>query len=193
MRPSRTTLAICVLMGLSLAMAACTAITNTAAKPHAVPRARSVSTTTTPGSSHPTTTLPSSVTTPPSSPTRPAPPPTPPPPGVVADCTHALPYRLSVRPAGITIACADDGLGVENMAWTSWTASAATGRGMFWEKLCKPDCADGKIGTYPVAVKLSALKTSSQGPGFSRLTVTWEGIRQPSATPDSFLLTPPIS
>jgi hypothetical protein len=96
-------------------------------------------------------------------------------------------------PADITLACADNGLGVENMAWTSWTTSAATGMGTFCEKLCKPNCADGQIGTYRVADTLSAVKASSQGPWFSRLTVTWEATRPPSQTPDSFLTPPPRS
>src|SRR5262249_55252758 len=139
---------------------------STATGPHPAPAAISVSTTTTPGPAHPPATVPSPVTAPPSwstSPASTAPSTTSPPPGVVADCTNPLPHRLSVRPAWITLACADNGWGVEDMAWTSWTASAATGRGTFWEKLCKPDCADGKIGTYPAAVALSAVKTSSQG------------------------------
>lgn len=139
-----------------------------------------------------TTAAPSSVTTPPPSPASPAPSATLPVPGVVADCIRA-PQQLSIRPAVITLACADDGLGVTNMTWTSWTTSAATGTGTLWEKLCKPNCADGQIGTYPVAVTLSAVKTSSQGPWFSRLTVTWEATRPPNQTPDSFLTPPPGS
>jgi len=51
--------------------------------------------------------------------------------------------------------------------------------------------AAGQTGTYPVAVTLSAAKTSAQGPWFSRLTVTWQGNRPPGATPDSFALMPP--
>jgi hypothetical protein len=154
-----------------------------------------VSTTTAPVSAHPATAAPSSVTTPPSpatSPASPAPSTTSPVPGVVADCIRA-PHQLSIRPAGITLACADNGLGVENMAWTSWTTSAATGKGTLWEKLCKPDCADGQIGTYPVAVTLSAVKISAHGPWFSRLTVTWEATRPPNQAPDSFLTPPPGS
>ncbi|HEY6315273.1 MAG TPA: hypothetical protein VIY52_31330 [Streptosporangiaceae bacterium] len=144
---------------------------------------------------NPTTAAPSPVTTPPpsaTSPASPAPSATLPVPGVVADCIRA-PQQLSIRPAVITLACADDGLGVENMTWTSWTTSAAAGKGTLWEKLCKPDCADGQIGTYPVAVTLSAVKTSSQGRWFSRLTVTWEATRPPNQTPDSFLTPPPGS
>jgi hypothetical protein len=96
-----------------------------------------------------------------------------------------------VRPASITLACADDGVGVENMTWTSWTTSSAAGTGAFWENQCEPSCADGKIATYPVTVALSAVETTSQGPWFSRLTVTWEANRPPNATPDSFPLMPP--
>lgn len=113
-------------------------------------------------------------------------------PGVVADCIRA-PHLLSVRPAGITLACADNGLGVEKVTWTSWAASAATGTGTLWEKLCKPSCADGQIGSYPVAVRLSAVKTSPQGRWFSRLTVTWQAARPAGRTPDSFRTPPPGS
>jgi hypothetical protein len=133
---------------------------------------------------------PTTTTAPPSA--SPAPSAALPVPGVVADCIRA-PQQLSIRPAVITLACADNGLGVENMTWTSWTTSAATGKGTLWEKLCKPDCADGQIGTYPVAVTLSAAKTSPQGQWFSRLTVTWEATRPPNQTPDSFLTPPPGS
>jgi hypothetical protein len=61
---------------------------------------------------------------------------------------------------------------------------------MFWDKLCQPSCAAGKIGTYPVAVRLSAVKTTGPGPWFSRLTLTWEAIRPPRPVPDSFRLAP---
>jgi hypothetical protein len=49
------------------------------------------------------------------SPASPAPSTTRPVPGVIADCIRA-PHQLSIRPAGITLACAGNGLGVENMA-----------------------------------------------------------------------------
>jgi len=86
------------------------------------------------------------------------------------------------------VACADAGLGVEHMAWNSWTASAATGQGKLWEKLCQPNCAEGKIGTYPVAVTLSQVRSSASGPWFGRLSVSWEGQRPPGSTPSSFAL-----
>ncbi|MGH3159130.1 MAG: hypothetical protein ACRDNF_21515 [Streptosporangiaceae bacterium] len=111
--------------------------------------------------------------------------------GVVGDCNSAPPLRLDERPASISLACADGGIGVEKVSWSTWTSSQATGQGAFWENLCQPSCAEGKIATYPVAITLSTVRTSAEGPWFSRLTVTWKGNRPPNSTPDSFPLMPP--
>jgi hypothetical protein len=123
----------------------------------------------------------------------PAPPPTAAPvlPRVVGDCLIGPPYRASVRPGTIVLACADNGWGVEHMAWGDWSSSAAAGQGTFWEKLCKPNCAEGKIGMYPVTVTLSAVKPSSRGPWFSQLSVTFTGQRPPGIVPPSFALNKP--
>jgi hypothetical protein len=176
--PSRKTLAASALLGLAVTLTACGQ--HTAASP-----------------SHPattSTTAPAPVAA--TSPASPSPAPPPPAaarplPGVVAQCNSALPLRLSVKPAVISLACADDGWGVERMSWANWTGTTATGQGTFWEKLCHPNCAEGKIGTYPVAVTLSELKTSPAGPWFRRLTVSWEGARPPGIIPPSFSLMPP--
>jgi hypothetical protein len=110
---------------------------------------------------------------------------------VVANCAAAAPYSLSREPLSITLACADAGVGVRDLLWTSWTARAATGSGLLWEKLCVPDCATGKMGYYPVIVTLSAVRASAKGQWFSELTVSWQGSRPPNRTPDTFTLMPP--
>jgi hypothetical protein len=110
---------------------------------------------------------------------------------VVADCAAAPPYSLSREPLSITLACADDGIGVQDMLWMSWTATAAKGSGLLWEKLCVPDCAAGKVGYYPVVVTLSLVRASVKGQWFSELTVSWQGSRPPNRTPDAFTLMPP--
>lgn len=111
--------------------------------------------------------------------------------GVVADCTSAPPHGLSVRPDDIALACADNGSGVEDMTWISWKATSAAGHGMFWDKLCQPSCAAGQTGSYPVTVALSVVKTSADGPWFSRLAVTWDGSRPPGTVPVSYGLLGP--
>jgi hypothetical protein len=150
MRLPFVTLALCALLGLSLATAGCAAGNAGTAAPSPLPR-------------------------------------------VAADCASASPHQMSTQPSSITLACADNGWGVQDLTWTSWTTSAAAGYGMFWDKLCQPSCAAGKIGSYPVTVRLSVVKTSARGPWFSRLTLTWPRARPPRPAPDSFRLTPPLS
>jgi hypothetical protein len=181
MGPSPKTFAFCALLGLSLITAACGASGTT-------PRASS-----TPSPTSPATAPPAS--SPAAAPSSPAPPASPASalPGVVAECTNPPPLTLSTRPTEIVLACADDGIGVEHMTWSSWASGAAAGQGLLWENLCQPNCATGKIATYPVAVTLSAVKTSSQGPYFSNLALTWQGNRPPNSTPDAFGLMPPSS
>jgi hypothetical protein len=111
-------------------------------------------------------------------------------PGVVADCTTAPPHGLTARPTEIVISCADNGLGVQHLTWSSWSASSATGQGSLWLNLCKPDCADGTFAHYPVKTALSHVKYSSDGPWFSVLTITFEGTR-PHSLPGTYNLMPP--
>ena len=115
--------------------------------------------------------------------------------GVVANCDDAEPHPLSRRPSSIVLACADAGIGVQDLTWTGWKPASATGRGVFWENECVPtaSCGSAQFSRYPVTVTLSAVKASTDGPWFSRLTVTWEAGRPANQTPDSFTLTPPGS
>jgi len=100
---------------------------------------------------------------------------------VVADCTGGA----TSKPRYIELACADNGLGVQDLTWTSWTATGATGSGSFWEKLCQPNCATGKIGKYPVQVRLSDVQSAASGQWFKVMTVTWGSSRPPAPLPPS--------
>jgi len=60
-----------------------------------------------------------------------------------------------------------------------------------WLNLCQPNCADGKYGHYPVEATLSDVKSSSQGPWFSKLTITYEGTKPPYSLPASYPMTAP--
>jgi hypothetical protein len=135
---------------------------------------------TTPASSNPATTAPAPASS--------APAPAAALPGVVADCTTTA----TIKPSAIVLACADDGAGVQGMTWTSWTATSATGTGTFYEKLCQPSCAAGKVGTYPVKATLSNVQTSSRGAWFGSVTFTWGSPQPPAPLPPStYQLTKP--
>ncbi|WP_153411332.1 hypothetical protein [Nocardia macrotermitis] len=70
----------------------------------------------------------------------------------VWDCSFDKP---AVRPQSLILACADIGVQVEKISWTSWEADRAEGQGTERENLCKPNCAAGNYITKPVSVVLS--------------------------------------
>ena len=61
------------------------------------------------------------------------------------------------KPKSITITCADGGIFVEKIQWSTWSIEGATGTGIFSENLCEPNCAEGKRVSAPVEITLSDL------------------------------------
>jgi len=68
------------------------------------------------------------------------------------DCEMAV-----YKPESITITCADGGIYVEKIRWSTWDEEGATGIGIYSENLCQPNCAEGKRVTAPVDITLSNL------------------------------------
>jgi hypothetical protein len=68
------------------------------------------------------------------------------------DCETA-----TYKPESITITCADGGIFVEKIRWSTWGEGGATGKGIYSEKLCEPNCAEGKRVTAQVNISLSNL------------------------------------
>ncbi len=48
------------------------------------------------------------------------------------------------KPESILITCADGGMYVEKIKWSTWSKDGATGIGIFSENLCEPSCAEGQ-------------------------------------------------
>ena len=61
------------------------------------------------------------------------------------------------KPELIMITCADGGLYVEKIKWSTWTKVGATGIGILSENLCDPSCAEGQRVEAPVNMVLSNL------------------------------------
>ena len=68
------------------------------------------------------------------------------------DCESAV-----YKPESITITCADGGVFVEKIKWSTWTKDGATGIGILSENLCEPSCAEGQRVEAPVNLRLSNL------------------------------------
>jgi hypothetical protein len=61
------------------------------------------------------------------------------------------------KPESITITCADGGIFVEKIQWSTWSKEGATGTGVYSENLCEPNCAEGERVTAPVKLTLTNL------------------------------------
>ena len=85
---------------------------------------------------------------------------------VVLNCMD----KAQVKPGTIVLACADDGLGLTHLLWTSWTPELASAYGTEWENDCKPNCAQGHFHYYPVVAVLWGSATVKGHSGERRYT-----------------------
>ena len=97
---------------------------------------------------------------------------------VVVDCSS----NPVVMPSTYVIACADAGMGVQDLRWTSWTPKLASGYGTFWENDCTPNCAEGHIHYYRSLEVLWGSATVTGHPAdrrYTKLTVIFTGKKRP--------------
>ena len=81
--------------------------------------------------------------------------------------------KPTVRPSGFEIACADGYIDVYNIRWQSWTARAASGRGILEMNTCRPDCVGGKWIRTPTRIDfMHPVLTHAFGRLFSMATIT---------------------
>jgi hypothetical protein len=59
------------------------------------------------------------------------------------------------KPETILLTCADGGWLVHSITWNKWGIGSAQGTGIFREKLCDPNCAEGEIAEEKVKVALA--------------------------------------
>ncbi len=91
------------------------------------------------------------------------------------------------KPESILITCADGGIYVEKIKWSTWSQESATGIGVFSENLCEPSCAEGKRVNAPVNLTLSNL-TEQNGKYYLRTLdiTTSDGKDYPWGRADGF-------
>ena len=76
------------------------------------------------------------------------------------------------RPTSITITCADAGVSVNKITWSSWRPDVAIGKGVLSWNTCLPEnCAAGITETYPVTIKLGGLAYAPKSLAFSKMTL----------------------
>jgi hypothetical protein len=58
------------------------------------------------------------------------------------------------RPTRIVFACADVGLYIDHLRWSSWGGRVAVGRGVYHFNDCIPACAGGRFHTLGATLRL---------------------------------------
>jgi hypothetical protein len=76
---------------------------------------------------------------------------------VTSDCSGA-----SFKPKSIVLTCGDAGLVATKLQWPQWGTKEAHGAGLGEEKVCKPNCAAGKVAKAAMKVVLSKPKLCPQ-------------------------------
>jgi len=89
--------------------------------------------------------------------------------------------KASVRPKTLTLTCGDGNTVLSGLRWSSFGAASARARGTFAMNTCNPNCAQGKVVRYPVAVKAGAPHSCKGGLRvYDKLTLQFTG-RTPSS------------
>lgn len=85
---------------------------------------------------------------------------------VIVDCAG----KKVTKPTEIDVACADAGITVQGITWSTWNANTARGRGtLVWNTCLPKDCAGGIVQKYKARIVLDRV---ASGPGvtvFSRM------------------------
>jgi hypothetical protein len=66
---------------------------------------------------------------------------------------------ITTKPEEATPYCADFGVAIWDIKWSSWDATGAIGKGLYRANDCEPSCAEGTIFEAPVDLKLEDLYT----------------------------------
>jgi hypothetical protein len=86
------------------------------------------------------------------------------------------------EPSSDIITCADAGMLLTALHWTTWSSRFASAYGTFSENDCKPNCASGHFRAYSVLVTAWGSKSvtgHSSERAYAELTLTFPGSSRP--------------
>ena len=91
------------------------------------------------------------------------------------------------KPVELVLYCADAGQILNEISWSSWTATEALGTGTSTANDCEPSCAEGNDVVSAVEIKLFQPITSESGKRvFSQIEIQYDKV-QPSGVMDEVL------
>ena len=99
-----------------------------------------------------------------------------------------------VKPKQIVITCADGGVSVVRISWSTWTPNRATGTGTLAWNTCLPeDCASGIVQKYKARIRLGRVASGPGVTAFTRMTLTFPQGGPAAAEPATYTIDNPQS
>ncbi|GHF38909.1 hypothetical protein GCM10018790_15880 [Kitasatospora xanthocidica] len=87
---------------------------------------------------------------------------------VVAAVVYECGGSSVASPKYYLLACGNAGWWLNGLTWSDWGRETATATGQFWQRTCKPSCAEGGALPYPATVTAGGLT----GGAYTTLRVT---------------------
>jgi hypothetical protein len=78
------------------------------------------------------------------------------------------------KPKTILLTCADGGIRIEQLTWTTWSSTNASGYGTYLENNCVPDCSEGEYKATKVNLMLDNLTQHKGKHFFKNLNIVIE-------------------
>ena len=112
---------------------------------------------------------------------------------LVGDCQHS-----QRRPSTVIVTCADAGLSIQKITWSSFGGATASASGSAHINSCTPNCTAGKFSVYSVQITASKPRRCREGRSdYRQLKLTYTAKRPPgvarSKSSQTYTLPCPIS
>ncbi|MGA9876251.1 MAG: hypothetical protein WBQ21_10620 [Solirubrobacteraceae bacterium] len=96
----------------------------------------------------------------------------------ITNCNKAV-----SRPKSVTLTCGDGNTVLSGLSWSSFGGTSAAASGTFKMNTCEPNCASGKVVSYPVSVKATSPRNCKGGLRvYNKVTLKFTGRSPKSAS-----------
>jgi hypothetical protein len=90
--------------------------------------------------------------------------------------------KATSKPKSVTLTCGDGNTVLSGLSWSTFGGTSASASGTFKMNTCEPNCASGKVVSYPVSVKATSPRSCKSGLRvYNKLTLKFTGRAPKSA------------
>lgn len=84
--------------------------------------------------------------------------------------------KATSKPKSVTLTCGDGNTVLSGLSWSTFGGTSASASGTFKMNTCEPNCASGKVLSYPVSVKATSPRNCKAGLRvYDKLTLKFTG------------------